>query len=101
MRHFILPCRLKKLAVFVGLPLVLFANVVVAAVTTPKFVQGNYAVPQTPQTTVAVPYISGQTGGNLNVVVVGWNDSTAQVSSVTDSNGNVYRLAVGPNVLDG
>jgi hypothetical protein len=30
------------------------------------------------------------------VVIVGWNDNTAQVNSVTDSMGNVYQLAVGP-----
>jgi len=35
------------------------------------------------------------------VVVVGWNDSTATVSSVTDSRGNHYQLAVGPTVVDG
>ena len=35
------------------------------------------------------------------MVVVGWNGSTSQVSSVTDSKGNVYQLAVGPTVLTG
>jgi chitodextrinase len=30
--------------------------------------------------------------------VVGWNDATAQVQSVSDSAGNVYALAVGPTV---
>ena len=30
------------------------------------------------------------------MVVVGWNDTTAAVTSVTDSVGNVYALAVGP-----
>jgi hypothetical protein len=39
--------------------------------TTPKFVQGNYAVPQSAQTTVTVPYPGPQTTGNLNVIVVG------------------------------
>jgi hypothetical protein len=34
-------------------------------------------------------------------VVVGWNDATATVSSVTDAKGNVYTLAVGPTVLSG
>ena len=45
---------------------------------------------------MSVTYTSAQTAGNLNVVVVGWNDTTAAVSSVTDSSGNVYTLAVGP-----
>jgi hypothetical protein len=67
----------------------------------PKFVQGNYAVPQTPQTTVTIPYTGAQTVGDLNVVIVGWNDTIAQVSSVADSKGNVYQLAVGPTLLSG
>jgi len=32
----------------------------------------------------------------MNVVAVGWNDSSAQVNSVNDSSGNTYYLAVGP-----
>jgi hypothetical protein len=32
----------------------------------------------------------------LNVVVVGWNDTTATVQSVKDSAGNNYSLAIGP-----
>jgi hypothetical protein len=71
------------------------------APATPLFVQGNYAVPQTPQTTVTVPYTAMQTAGNLNVLVVGWNDSTAQIKSVQDSNGNTYQLAAGPTVASG
>ena len=67
----------------------------------PAFVQRNYAVPQSPQSIVTVPFIAAQNVGNLNVVVVGWNDSTAVVNSVTDSAGNVYARAVGPTVLAG
>ncbi len=62
------------------------------------FVQSNSATPQSPQTTVTVTYNAAQTLGNLNVVVVGWNDSTATVSSVTDSRGNAYALAAAPVV---
>ena len=36
-----------------------------------RFVQGNAAVPQSPQTTVIVTFAGAQTAGNLNVVVVG------------------------------
>ena len=43
--------------------------------------------------------MAAQTAGNLNVVIVGWNDTTAQVSSVTDSKGNRYQLAVGQTTL--
>lgn len=42
---------------------------------------------------VAVPFTTAQAAGNLNVVVVGWNDTSSSVVSVTDSNGNTYALA--------
>jgi hypothetical protein len=61
-----------------------------------SFVQVNSATPQSAQTTVAVPYAAPQFAGDLNVVVVGWNDVTHTVSSVKDTLGNVYTLAVGP-----
>ena len=35
------------------------------------------------------------------MVVVGWNNSTATISSVADSAGNTYLLAVGPTVQTG
>jgi hypothetical protein len=65
------------------------------------FAQGVYATPQTPQSSVSVTFPNAQAIGNLNVVVVGWNDTTAAVSSVTDSIGNVYTLAVGPTQVSG
>jgi hypothetical protein len=67
----------------------------------PMYVQGNYAVPSTSQTTVTLPYTGAQTVGDLNVVIVGCNDPIAQVSSVTDLEGNVYQLAAGPTLLSG
>jgi hypothetical protein len=66
-----------------------------------SYVQGNYATPQTPQTSVSVAFTSAQAVGDLNVVVVGWNDSTATVTGVTDGSGNAYTLAVGPTVVSG
>ncbi len=71
------------------------------AAPTVTYVQGNYATPQTPQTTVNVTFTAAQTAGDLNVVVVGWNDSTAVVSAVTDSSKNIYTRAVGPTVQSG
>ena len=67
------------------------------------FVQGNYAVPQSQQSTVSVAYLKPQVSGDLNVVVVGWNDSIATIASggVTDSSGNIYTLAAGPTVQSG
>ncbi len=60
---------------------------------TPAFVQVNDATPQTNQSTVAVPYTTAQTAGNLNVVVVGWNSDTSSINAVTDSAGNTYEVA--------
>jgi hypothetical protein len=66
-----------------------------------SFIQLAYATPQSAQLTVPVPFGRAQTSGNLNIVVVGWSDTTAAVSSVTDSLGNVYTLAVGPTTHPG
>jgi len=60
------------------------------------FVQVNYKTSNPSGSTLAVAYPAAQTVGNLNIVVVGWNDTTAAVSSVTDSRGNTYTRAVGP-----
>ena len=65
------------------------------------FQQVHSATPQSPQTSVAVTYSGAQAAGDLNVVVVGWNDSTATVSSVTDSKGNLYALGASPVVQPG
>jgi hypothetical protein len=77
------------------------ASPVMAQSTPITFIQGNYAVPQTPQSVVSVAFNGAQSAGNLNVVAVGWNDSAATVTSVTDSRGNAYSLAVGPTVMAG
>ncbi len=65
------------------------------------YVQGNYATPQASETSVAIPFTNAQQAGDLNVVVVGWNDSTAAVQSIADTMGNVYTNAVGPTALAG
>ena len=46
-------------------------------------------------------FSAAQNLGDLNVVIVGWGDSTAAVNSLTDSAGNLYRLASGPTVQTG
>lgn len=71
-----------------------------SAAATITYIQANYAVPQSAQT-VNVTFTAAQTAQNLDVVVVGWNDSTATVTGVTDKSGNVYTLAVGPTVQAG
>ena len=60
------------------------------------FVQVAAATPQSAVATVPVAYPGAQTQGDLNVVVVGWNDTTSTVQSVSDSVGNTYSLAIGP-----
>jgi chitodextrinase len=65
------------------------------------FVQGNYATPQTAQAGVSVRYTAMQSAGDLNVVIVGWGDTTATVQSVTDTSGNTYVRAVGPTLMTG
>ena len=82
-----------------------YSNIATATTTgttggTIKFIQGNYAVPSS-ATTVTVTFKAAQTAGNLNVVVVGWNDASTTVSSVTDTSGNTYVRAVGPTVGGG
>ena len=78
------------------------ATVTVTAPSSPlAFVQVAAATPQSPQSTVKVIYTAAQTAGNLNVVVVGWNDSTSKVTSVSDSLLNAYTLAVGPTTGTG
>jgi hypothetical protein len=61
-----------------------------------SFTQVASATPQLPTGTVSVSYPGAQTAGDLNVVVVGWNDTAATVQSVKDSGGNNYTLAIGP-----
>ena len=84
--------RLVQLVV-VAIACFLFSTTLFAA---PTFVQRNSATPQSPTATVSVSYSAAETAGDLNVVVVGWNDTTATVQSVKDSAGNPYSLAIGP-----
>jgi hypothetical protein len=58
-----------------------------------QFGQVNSATPQTNESTVTVPYLKAQAAGDLNVVAIGFNDSTSTITAVTDSAGNMYQLA--------
>ncbi len=71
------------------------------ASTSISFVQANYGSASASQTTISVPFLSAQQAGDVNIVVVGWNDATRQVQAVTDALGNPYVLAVGPTVYAG
>jgi hypothetical protein len=46
------------------------------------------------QRTVTVAYTKPQAAGDLNVVAVGWNDTTTTIVAVADSAGNSYQVAV-------
>ena len=59
----------------------------------PTFVQQNYATPQTLQSQIAVSYSNAQTAGNANILAIGWNDTVASISAVSDSAGNAYQIA--------
>jgi hypothetical protein len=82
----------------------IFATLLLANTTLlasgPTFVQVKSAV-TTSGASVVITYPAAQTAGNLNVVAVMWGDTTSTVSSVTDSKGNIYALAVGPTKATG
>jgi hypothetical protein len=59
-----------------------------------QFVQSSYGE-ATSAGSQAATYPGAQSAGNLNVVAVGWYKA-GTVSSVEDSAGNTYELAVGP-----
>src|SRR5690348_4942820 len=65
------------------------------------YVQGNYAVAQNAPLSVAAPFTSAQAAGNLNVIAVGWRNTSAHVRSIGDQAGNTYTLAAGPTVRSG
>jgi chitodextrinase len=60
----------------------------------PTFVQQSYATPQTPESVVAATYVDAETAGDTNIVAIGWNDTTASITSVVDAAGNVYQPAI-------
>ena len=70
------------------------ATYTAVATAPPAFVQVNAAAPQTNQSTVTVRYNNAQTAGNTNILAIGWNNATSTITSVTDSAGNTYQLAV-------
>ena len=89
--------QLSRLAAVSALALLGMAR---AAAAQPTYVQGTAQVP-TAGKTVAVTYTTAQTAGDLNVVAIGWSDSTSTVSSVTDSKNNIYLVAAGPTTKSG
>jgi hypothetical protein len=58
-----------------------------------SFAQVNTKTVSKSVTSVTLPYPMAQSAGDLNIVVVGWNDATATIGTVTDSSGNQYAPA--------
>ena len=74
----------------------------VAAAPVPiTFVQVNAATPPTNQSVVAVGCAGAQTAGDTNILAIGWNNTTSTITSVVDSAGNTYRLAVPKDSANG
>ena len=69
------------------------AGATAAVVARPAFVQVSAATPQTNQSAVAVTYTRAQVAGNTNILAIGWHNTTSNITSVTDSAGNIYQLA--------
>jgi hypothetical protein len=64
-----------------------------------NFVQVATACPANSVTSVTARLVDAQKAGDLNVVAIGWNDTTSTIASVVDTLGNPYTLAVGPTHL--
>ena len=60
-----------------------------------RMFRGIRRTPQASQTSVPVTFTAAQTAGDLNVVAVGWNDSTATVTKVADTSGNILHTGRG------
>jgi len=58
------------------------------------FVQVSGATPQTKQSQVSVTYANAQGEGDTNILAIGWKDATSNITSVIDSAGNTYQVAV-------
>ncbi len=64
-----------------------------APAAAPGFVQVAASTPQTRQTTVSTSLPNAETAGDLNVVVIGFDNATSNIVTVTDSAGNSYQPA--------
>jgi len=47
------------------------------------YVSNNFAVPQTTTTSVTATFTTAQAAHDLNVVIIGWHDSSVSVSAVS------------------
>ena len=65
-----------------------------------NFVQANSAQPSG-TTNVSAAFPIAQTAADLNVVAIGWGDTTSTISTVTDTAGNTYVAAAAPTLGTG
>jgi hypothetical protein len=65
------------------------------------FVQATSQDTKNSVTAASATYANPQQAGDLDVVVVGWSDSSHGVSSISDSAGNVYVRAAAPASANG
>jgi hypothetical protein len=66
-----------------------------------NYVQAATGITSGTVTSMAAAMPKAQTAGNLNIAIVGWSDTVANVSSVTDSEGNTYTAALAPTIGTG
>ena len=59
-----------------------------------NFIQRGDAATGISAQTIPVPMTNPQGKGNLNVVIAGWSDTSAQISTITDTEGNTYVMAL-------
>jgi hypothetical protein len=60
----------------------------------PRFLQQSYLTPQSPQRLVSASYSNPQDAGDANIIAIGWNDTTASITNVSDSMGNSYQAVL-------
>lgn len=61
---------------------------------TPMSVQSSSSDPQTHTGDVSASFTTAESSGDLNFVAVAWANTTATITSVTDTAGNAYQLAL-------
>jgi hypothetical protein len=87
--------RATTLVTLTAIGLLHAAGPAIAAIS---YVQSNSASPNNSSlSSLTVTLSAAEAAGDLNVVAVGWGSTTVGISSVTDSQGNSYTLAIGPS----
>jgi len=54
------------------------------------FVQVSAATPQANQSRVSVTYAKAQVAGDTDILAIGWQNATSDITSIIDSTGNTY-----------